>query len=65
MLTGVNKRYRIVDRFFSIHLEDLGHIREGGLPLECGTQVTMRTHGTQITAGGLDVSVQGFAYLIS
>lgn len=48
--TSIEERDGVIDCFLSVGFEDLFHVRERWVPLECVAEVTVRSHRTKIAA---------------
>ena len=61
---GVDQGDGVVDGFFRVQPEGLGHVREGRLPLQRRAEIAVRAHRTQVPALRGDVWMQRFADLV-
>ena len=44
ILTSIDQRHSVVDRFLRVGLEDLSHVWERRLPFQSVAKIAMRTH---------------------
>ena len=61
---GVDKRDGVVDGFFGIRFEGLGHVGEGRLPFQSRAQVADCAHRAEIGALGGNSRVERFANVV-